>query len=432
MKLSGWGRYPVIQARPLLFRDVCSLSQRLNTIGSFIPFGNGRSYGDSALADFFLPVRPRDRMLAFDTDSGLLTCEAGVLLSEIIETFSPKGWFPKVVPGTKLITVGGAIAADVHGKNHHQEGCFGDTVKDFLLMPANGEVVRCSRTENRDLFLATCGGMGLTGIILSARFYLKKINSRYINQITIKTKDLKQTFDAFEKHAAHPYSVAWIDCLADKKNLGRALLTVGEFCNDGDLAYRPQKNHSLSFDFPEFALNRHTVKIFNKLYYSRIVKKVSRQKIPLDKFFFPLDSIDQWNRMYGKTGFIQYQFILPESESFNGLTAILEKISVSRMASFLSVLKLYGPANENYLSFPLKGYSLALDFKIQTGLFDLLNHLDTIVLKHRGRIYLAKDARVSRHVFEQGYPCVKKFRELRVSLGLNKKFNSLQSKRLGL
>ncbi len=432
MRLSGWGRYPAVEAKPLPFTDHHSFASRLAAEESIITYGNGRSYGDSALAERFVPFRRRDRMLDFDPSSGLLTCEAGVLLSEILEAFLPRGWFLQVTPGTKLITVGGAIAADVHGKNHHVDGCFGDTVQSLELMLADGSCVRCSRQENPELFHATCGGMGLTGIILQASFYLQKVPSAVIEQGTIKTGNLEETFQAFEKYANWPYSVAWIDCLAARRSLGRSLLMVGRFAPIGSHAYAPRKTKTVPCHFPGWVLNTSSVRAFNALYYARIRSRISLSFADVDSFFYPLDAINNWNRIYGPKGFIQYQFILPKMHSYAGLEKILGKISQSGMASFLAVLKLHGPANANFLSFPLEGYSLALDFKIQPGLLSLLNELDSIVLTHKGRIYLAKDARMSRETCDTGYPQIERFRALRTSLGLQKKFNSLQSQRLGL
>lgn len=432
MKLSGWGRFPVVDAEQVVFGDVSKLTEKIKNKGTFIPFGNGKSYGDSALATRYVPLRRLDRMLSFDKKTGLLTCEAGVMLSEIVDVFLPEGWFLKVTPGTKLITVGGAIAADVHGKNHHVAGCFSNTVENFLLMLPGGETVSCSRSQNRELFLATCGGMGLTGIILQASFYLKPVSSKHIDQLTVRTQNLQATFDAFEQYSARPYSVAWIDCLAKQKALGRSLLMVGDFAADNDLRYHSRKKRGIPFDMPCFLLNRLSVKAFNSLYYSRIKNDFSEQTVDVDTFFYPLDAIDNWNRIYGKNGFVQYQFILPKENSFSGLEKILDMTARSGMAGFLAVLKLYGPANSNYLSFPLEGYSLALDFKIQPGLFEMLDSLDRVVTKLQGRIYLAKDARLSRENFDQGYPQVDKFRSLRTELDLNKKFKSLQSTRLGL
>jgi len=274
--------------------------------------------------------------------------------------------------------------------------------------------------------------MGLTGIILDAKITLKKINSKNIDQTTIKTTNLKETFEAFEKYKDKPYSVAWIDCLAKGKRMGRSLLTVGDFSNDGDLAYQSKKKMNVPFNFPSVALNTWSIKTFNWLYYGKTQKGVSTQKVDFDAFFYPLDAIDNWNRIYGKGGFTQYQFILPKSVSYEGLDEIMTTISHSGKGSFLAVLKLYGPANENYLSFPIEGYSLALDFKIEKGLFELLNRLDQIVLKYQGRIYLAKDVRVSKETFEQGYPNIGKFRALRRKYKMDQTFNSLQSRRVGI
>jgi FAD/FMN-containing dehydrogenase len=432
MHLTGWGRYPAVDAAPVAFSNPHALAQSLPKVGPLIAFGNGRSYGDSALAPQFLPCRQRDRFLDFDPATGLLTCEAGVLLSEIIATFLPRGWFLKVTPGTKLITVGGAIAADVHGKNHHVDGCFGDTVQSFTLMLDDGRLVRCSREENPELFRATCGGMGLTGIILEASFFLKAVPSNRIEQGTIKTANLDETFAAFERYADWPYSVAWIDCLAKGKDLGRSLLMVGKFAPLGELAYRPRKTKTVPCDFPGFTLNSLSVRAFNALYYAKVRSRISMNFADVDSFFYPLDAINHWNRIYGRKGFVQYQFILPKAHSYAGLQEVLGTIAASGMGSFLAVLKLYGPSNGNPLSFPLEGYSLALDFKIEPGLFALLDRLDRIVLHHGGRIYLAKDARVSRKMFEQGYPQIDAFRQLRASMGLSDTFHSLQSQRLGL
>ncbi len=432
MQLTGWGRYPIIEASPVTFQDHRSLAARLAETKPLIPYGNGRSYGDSALSSRFVPMRSRDRLLAFDPDSGLLTCEAGVLLSEIIETFLPSGWFLKVTPGTRLITVGGAVAADVHGKNHHQAGCFGDTVESLLLMLADGRIRRCSRKENPELFHATCGGMGLTGVILQVEFYLQPVPSAIIEQATIKTRNLKETFEAFEKYADWPYSVAWIDCLARGAALGRSLLMLGRFAPIGELDYAPRRTKTIPCNFPGFLLKSYSVRAFNSVYYARARSGISLNFVDIDAFFYPLDAISNWNRIYGGSGFVQYQFILPKKHSYTGLEQVLRKIMKTGKGSFLAVLKLYGPANDNYLSFPMEGYSLALDFKIEPGLFALLEQLDEIVLKHKGRLYLAKDARMSRDTFEGGYPQAEAFRSLRTSLGLAGAFNSLQSQRLGL
>jgi decaprenylphospho-beta-D-ribofuranose 2-oxidase len=430
MIFSSWGMYPKIKSSVFRFQKEESLKCIIETQSALIPRGNGRSYGDSALSNHIIDVRPHDYFESFDDDNGLLHVQAGVLLSEILEAFVPRGWFLKVTPGSKLITIGGAIASDVHGKNHHVEGCFSESIKEFSIMLADGEVFTCSKEGTPELFRATCGGMGLTGVILDAKIYLKKINSKYIDQTTIKTQNLKETFEAFEEYQHIPYSVAWIDCLAKGTEIGKCLLMTGDFRDDGQLDYKNKCNLAIPFNFPSFALANWSVRAFNWLYYWKVKDRVSKQKVDIDTFFYPLDSIAHWNRIYGKNGFTQYQFILPKEHSYEGLEEILKSISDSGKGSFLAVLKLYGKANENYLSFPIKGYSLALDFKIEKGLFDLLDKLDEIVVKFNGRIYLTKDVRVSKEVFEQGYPQVETFRKFRKINKMDVKFQSLQSKRV--
>lgn len=432
MSFLSWGMYPRVSNRVLKFDNESSLKKVVINNDELIPCGNGRSYGDSALSKNIINVKPHDYFISFVEEFGLLHIQAGALLSDILESFVPRGWFLKVTPGTKLITVGGAIASDVHGKNHHIAGCFSESVKEFELMLEDGSVVTCSKERTPELFKATCGGMGLTGIILNAKIYLKKINSKYIEQTTIKTQNLKETFDAFDEYKDVPYSVAWIDCLAKGDEIGKCLLTVGDFRDDGKLDYKKKEQLTIPFNFPSFALNNLSVRAFNWIYYRKITKKVSTQKVDIDTFFYPLDAIGHWNRIYGKNGFTQYQFILPKEAGYRGLEEVLHVISNSGKGSFLAVLKLYGKANDNYLSFPMEGYSLALDFKIEKGLFELLDKLDEVVVKHNGRIYLTKDVRVSKETFEKGYPQIDTFREFRKSNKMNTKFRSLQSKRVGI
>jgi decaprenylphospho-beta-D-ribofuranose 2-oxidase len=432
MNLLSWGNYPIIENRSFSFDKEAALKHIMSEHNELISYGNGRSYGDSALSKNIIKVRPYNYFLNFDEEKGLLHVQAGVLLSEILDAFVPRGWFLKITPGTKLITVGGAIASDVHGKNHHKEGCFSECVEMFRLMLPDGSIAECGRKENTELFKATCGGMGLTGVILDAKISLKKIRSQYIIQKTIKTKNLAETFAAFEDSRHIPYSVAWIDCLAKGGNTGRCLLMAGDFSDDGNLEYNPAKKITIPFHFPQFILNSASVRTFNFLYYEKVREKTSEQKVGIDAFFYPLDAIGNWNRMYGKRGLTQYQFILPKETSFEGMNAVLKRISASGRGSFLAVLKLYGPANDNYLSFPLEGYSLALDFKIEKGLFEFLDTLDEVVLKYGGRVYLAKDVRVSRRAIEQGYPNIDRFRNIRKEYKMDDKFNSLQSRRLGL
>ncbi len=432
MGFLSWGNYPHIKSKIFRFDKPERLKRIIAENTDLIPFGNGRSYGDSALSKNIIETRKMNYFLAFDEDKGEIRVQAGVLLSEILELVVPKGWFLKVTPGTKLITVGGAIAADVHGKNHHVAGCFSESVISFSLMMGDGKVKICTKNQNKELFRATCGGMGLTGVITEATLSLTPIKSKTIHQTTIKTQNLKETFEAFETYRDTPYSVAWIDCLAKGDALGRCLLMVGDFSNDGDLSYSNKWRLNIPFSFPSFTLNYASIKLLNFGYFQKTIGRITQQKVSIDTFFYPLDFVDNWNRVYGKNGFTQYQCILPKEASYEGYERILAKIADAGKGSFLAILKLCGAENENYLSFPMEGYSLALDFKIEDDLFALLDSLDEIVAEYGGRVYLAKDVRVSRDNFEKGYPKVTLFRALRKKYNLTQGFSSLQSKRVGI
>jgi len=422
MILSGWGNFPKIDS------SLTSLYPKK----PFITSGNFRSYGDAALFENVYSNLKNNRLISFDDSTGLLTCESGILLSEILDLFVPKGWFLNVSPGTKFVTIGGALSSDVHGKNHHKYGCFSESVLSFKILLPNGEIKKCTRQKNSDFFHATIGGMGLTGLITEVSFYLKKINSVWIKEKIIKTENLSETFEVFEEHSSSEYSVAWIDCLAKDKNIGKSIIMLGEFDNDGDLNYKIKKSIPIPKKFPSFILNSLSIKIFNKMYYHKNFSSMSVSRISIEKFFYPLDTLKNWNRIYGKNGFIQFQFILPKDFSYPVLTNILKEISKKSLGSFLAVLKLYGPSNKNWLSFPIEGYSLAMDFKIQPKLFKFICELTDLVVKNGGRVYLAKDALMNLNQFNDSYPNADLFREFRIDNKLNLFYNSIQSKRLNL
>ena len=432
MKLHGWGRYPVIDADTPCFETTGQAAELLARPGRWIAHGLGKSYGDSALNAQVLMTRRFDRLLAFDGQRGIVTCESGVMLSELIDVFLPRGWFLKVTPGTRLVTVGGAIASDVHGKNHHSQGCFSSAVLSLRLMMPDDRILTCSRDENQELFRATCGGMGLTGLILDATLELQPVRSAYIRETVIRCRNLTEGFEQFEARRDIPYSVAWIDCLAKGTDLGRCVLMVGSHDDDGRLKPPAPRNSSIPVECPGFLLNRYSVGLFNELYFRTHPSMRQERATSIDAFFYPLDRIAHWNRMYGPDGFTQYQFVLPKDSSFEGLRVILKAIAASGTGSFLAVLKLLGPANDNPLSFPVEGYTLALDFKIQPRLFPLLRELDRMVLDHDGRLYLTKDVRMGRKTFRKGYPRWEDFKQLRERYGLTDKLGSLQSERLGI
>lgn len=432
MEIHGWGRYPRVEAEIAYPHSPTQCSKEVGDAVSLIARGLGRSYGDSSLADQVLCTRYLDHFQAFDESTGLLTCSAGVSLNDILQVFVPRGWFLPVTPGTRHVTVGGAIASDVHGKNHHVDGSFGDHVASIELLLGNGERVQGSPANNPDLFHATCGGMGLTGIILSATLRLKPIRSSTIVETTIKAPNLDAVLVAFEENAATNYSVAWIDCLARGKNLGRSLLMLGEHTDEGPLTVQAKKPLEVPFDMPANLLNHATVKAFNTLQYWKTRQTRRTRRILFEPFFYPLDVVADWNRLYGTPGFIQYQFVLPKASGVAGLRKALELIAASGRGSFLAVLKAFGKGNQNLLSFPTEGYTLALDFKAEPAVFQLLDQLDKLVLDHGGRLYLAKDARMSEATFKAGYPRWQEFEKIRDRYHAIGKFASIQSRRLGL
>lgn len=437
MNLAGFGNYPRIKAPLARLRDAATLRDTLTHSPSLIARGNGRSYGDAALnATLTLSTLQHDRILAFDDATGELTCEAGLLLADLIAITVPRGWFPRVTPGTQYVTIGGMIAADVHGKNHHVAGSMRDCLVRFTLMKADGDILTCSPTENAEIFAATCGGMGLTGVILTATLMLQKIETATIRQRSIRTRTLAETMETFEAHASTTYSVAWIDCLARGKNLGRSVVFLGEHTGrheipqtEAPLQLAKKRNFTLPFNLPSFTLNRYSIRAFNALYYA--AQTPGEQLVDLTRFFYPLDAIHHWNRLYGGRGFVQYQCVFPKAHSAAALTTLLEQISAAGLGSFLAVLKLLGPGHD-YLSFPMEGYTLALDFPATAPVFALLDRLDALVAEQGGRIYLAKDARLTSERLAQFYPGLDAFRRLRHSLDSAEKFASLQSKRLGL
>jgi decaprenylphospho-beta-D-ribofuranose 2-oxidase len=433
MKISGWGNYPSVQADVFYFETISQIKKYLKNPGDTIVHGLGRSYGDSALNKKAIISRRFDKIIDFNPVDGIVTCESGVSLAELINAFIPKGWFLTVTPGTKFITVGGAIASDVHGKNHHKIGCFSEAVISFKLLLGNGDVVHCSRENNRGLFFATCGGMGLTGVILTAVIKLRPISSSWICESVVQCGNLEECFYLFEEHKSTTYSVAWLDCVSKGEYIGRSFFVCGDHAETGDLrppAIKP--SISIPLLFPGFFLNKYSIALFNRLYYLKNPKFVEGRLVPLDSFFYPLDAIGNWNRIYGFRGFTQYQMVLPKESSLKGIKKILNYIAESGKGSYLSVLKLLGSENDNYLSFPMEGYTLALDFKNSPSLFSLLDKLDEIVMDYEGRLYLAKDVRMARDVFIKGYPRWEMFNEIREKYGLKENFSSLQSKRLGI
>jgi len=432
MKIYGWGKYPTIDAKVLLPQTQLDCASFLKSSEIVLPRGMGRSYGDSANSSTVIESTYLDHFIEFDETTGILACEAGVSIREILQLIVPKGWFVPVTPGSSFVTIGGAIASDVHGKNHHLSGTFSEHLLSFDLMLGSGEIVSVTKDNYPDLFRATCGGMGLTGIILSASFQLKPIQSSQIIQSTIKTNCLEEVCEQFEANHASTYSVAWIDCLAKGKQLGRSLLMLGEHSQDGTLQSGKKKSQNLPIDMPQSLLNHYSIKAFNSLYYHRVFSKTKTELVSFEPYFYPLDAIGNWNRLYGKSGFVQYQFVLPKAVGVKGMKKILGVIVSSGKGSFLAVLKVFGRANQNFLSFPIEGYTLALDFKMSEEIVQLIKLLDSMVVEMGGRIYLTKDALMTEASFKSTYLQWEQFEEVRAKYSAIGKFASSQSKRLGL
>lgn len=441
MSLSGWGRYPLVEAKTYSPRSEEALRQLVLAEPCLIARGNGRAYGDSAInIAATIETRHLNRMLAFNEDNGQLVAEAGVLLGDIIDAFLPRGWFPLVSPGTKFVTLGGAIAADVHGKNHHKDGSFRACVDWVDIMGADGEVCRYSWQDNPSRLDHTLGGMGLTGIILRAGIRLRPVETGWISQTTIAAPDLKAAMALFDDAEEATYSVAWIDCLRTGSNLGRSLVMLGEHATRDDIlaaqakapfGIKPKRKLSVPIDFPAFALNSLTVRAFNALYYWAGARKSGVQLVDWDSYFYPLDAILGWNRIYGRKGFAQFQCVLPLDRSEAGLRALLEETAKAGAGSFLAVLKRFGK-QESAFSFPMDGYTLAMDFPVTSKTLALMERLDHITIEYGGRFYLAKDSRMSAATLSASDHRAADFRAYRDRHSFTSTFSSAQSERLSL
>ena len=439
-KLSGWGRYPRLDCRVLEPESEAEIAEAVVREPA-IARGLGRAYGDSALGtELTLDMRRWNRMLAFDEKTGQLIAEAGVALGDIVATFLPRGWFPAVTPGTRHVTLGGMLAADVHGKNHHKDGSIRAFVDWIDLLGPDGEVRRCTPKRNAELFNWSLGGMGLTGVILRAALRLRPVETGWIRQKTIACDGLASAIDAIEESLDWTYSVAWIDCLASGGKLGRSLLMLGEHATRAELAAAGKREEvpasrrarlSVPLDPPGWLLNRISIGAFNALYYRRGAAAPEVGLVDYERYFYPLDAIGAWNRLYGRRGFAQFQCVLPLATASAGLEALLRETAGAGKGSFLAVLKRFG-RQEGPFSFPMEGYTLTLDMQVTERALALLDLLDAITVEHGGRFYLAKDSRMSRETLRAADSRVEAFLQLREKHGLRGRFVSAQSERLGL
>ncbi len=433
-RLCGWGRTQFVKTNALRPEFISDIKSMFQTSSSLISYGCGRSYGDQALnKDSTLLLSRLNRFIAFDAEKLELICEGGVTLYDIQNTFLQRKAALITSPGTAFITVGGAIANDVHGKNHDRVGSFSEHVLWFDLLLANGEIIRCSRTENQKLFFATVGGMGLTGIIITACLQLQKhpIGVRVQNELIPDIATMIAQLRIAREQST--YSVAWIDMIS-RKNFGRGILSTGEPDETDDLGLK-KTEVKISVAAPilligKYFLNRFTMHLFNLLYYTRLEKKQKPAIQTLMQFLYPLDAIKNWNKIYGKKGFYQFQCVIPDECAETGIFEIINTVKKSSHVPYLVVLKTLGKNGEGLLSFPMRGFTVALDFPNHKDVLSLLKQLEIITLKYKGRVYLAKDACLQPEDFPVMYPKLPEFQIILKEVDPDKKWQSEMSRRL--
>ena len=406
----SWGRYPTYPARivPLNWQSdfPAAIADMHN---GALPVGMGRSYGDVCLLKDgnLLLTTGMNRLLHFDAETGILTAEAGATLAQILDFSVPRGFFLPVSPGTKYVTLGGAIANDIHGKNHHVAGTFGAHVTEFELVRSDGSRRICSPTENLDYYAATIGGLGLTGVITWAKLRMKPIVSRAIDYEGIQYHGVDEFLDLTRQSEHIEYTVSWIDCASTGKNFARGVFMQGDHSTvPAELKPSPEPKLVFPFDAPGFALNHTTVSLFNTAFFHKQLKPRVKMLQDYEPFFYPLDKVLHWNRMYGKDGLLQFQYAIPWESAREGTIAILQEVAKSGLASFLAVLKVFGDVpSPGMMSFPQAGVTLALDFPIKANKsFPLFERLADMTRDFGGRLYPAKDAAMTAAQFQAFYP----------------------------
>jgi len=409
-RLTGWGRSSYatsIVAEPLSADEILQwLASHPNV--SLLARGAGRSYGDTALntGGFVLRTTAMSQVQSFDRASGEIVVGPGVTFGQLLRDFSRHGWIAPVTPGTQFATIAGAIATDVHGKNHDADGSFGDHVLWFDLALADGTLRRVDVESSPDLFAATIGGIGLTGIITRVCFRMKRVPGTMLDVREKRIRDLNEFIEALaEARTRYQYSVGWIDGVAAGKRLGRGVLETADVVEDATPTHVARR-FRMPVDLPSRTINSLTVGLFNRLYYLRIPRRGRERRLDLERFFYPLDGILDWNRIYGRLGFVQFQCVIPDAAVRDGLSSLLARIAASGRASFLAVIKTLGAAGRGHLSFPLRGVTLALDFPRTSGVDALLASLHDLTIDHGGRVYLAKDSQLTPAQFRRMYPRV--------------------------
>jgi decaprenylphospho-beta-D-ribofuranose 2-oxidase len=443
--LTGWGRISPTRAELAEPASVAAAARLLETPAAargLIARGLGRSYNNAAqcAGGVVISTARLNRIIGLDPATGVVTCEAGVSLEQLMVAGLPAGWFVPVSPGTRQVTVGGAIAADVHGKNHHVAGSFARHVRSFDILLPGGELRTVTEDSDPELFWATAGGMGLTGLVVRAVIQLKRVATSRLRVDTVRTADIDETMATLAEHdRVFGYTVAWSDSLARGASLGRSVITSGDFAAPADLpreadpfAFRPGARLGVPAWFPPGLVNRYTVALANEAWYRKAPRSRQGELQTIGTFFHPLDGIRNWNRVYGPGGFRQYQYALPFGQEA-AVRRSFELVSRARAASFVTVLKRFGEGDPGFLSFPAPGWTLALDVPARTpGLAGLLGSLDRLVVEAGGRVYLAKDSRVPPDVLAEMYPRLAQFKKLRAEFDPDGMLASDLSRRLGL
>lgn len=427
--ISGWGRHRLQNVNFLRPTNARFASAHLE-VDQLIARGSGRSYGDSSMAQTVCSTAAWNSYYDFDEHTGILHCQSGVVIAQILKDFIPRRWLLPVVPGSQHVTVGGAIASDVHGKNHVHAGCFSECVLSLSVVTNENNVVECSRYQNSDLFFATCGGMGLTGIICDVRIQLQKTKDTAFRTTSKKIWDLERLLCRFDEEQPGLHRMAWIDSLAPERVLGRSILTSGlptEWAVKKDF-----KSTAIPAIPLQGFFRRPFLQMVNSMYFRSAKDQSAETLKSFFDFNFPLDKINNWNMFFGGKGFVQYQCVIPTAKSAEGVKKILQLIRTTGVAPFLVSLKKMGVSNRNHLSFPLQGMSLAIDIKWDMQTAKFIKKADELVLESGGRVYLAKDAHLDRQTFQMYYPRGEEFLTVRKKYGVSQKFSSSQSRRLGL
>ena len=435
LTLSGWGRvqHAACEAtRPERFADAEAIFTAPHGRRGLCLHAGGRSYGDCALneAGEALITTRLDRVLGFDEATGLIEVEPGVTFQRLLSAFLPRGFLVPVTPGTGFATIGGAVANDVHGKNHERDGSFGQHVTEIDLLLADGARQTITPADT-DLFRATVGGLGLTGFITRIAFRMKRVPGASVSVRELRVGNLDGFLDAMAEHAGAPYSVGWIDGTARGASLGRGILEVAAPL-EGDFSMPPQRRRAVPADFPGLALNPLSVAAFNAWYWRRVPAQGRTRPVHLAKFLYPLDAIQGWNRIYGNRGFYQFQCVVPYQTGPAALRELLEVIGASRQASFLAVLKRMGAGRAGYLSFPMPGYTLALDFPRKRGIEEVYARLCAITLQAGGRVYLGKDALLTSHMLRLMYPEFASYQRVLAEVDPQRRLQSDMARRLAL